>query len=388
MAATLLQPTDAESAAAWLERLRRERQTVAPRGSGSKLAWIRRSAPLADVEMSVAGIRTPLAHYAGDLVATVPAGLTLTEANAELAKEGQWLPLDPLFPGRATIGGIVATNDSGPRRHRYGAPRDLIIGIEVALTSGRLAHAGGRVVKNVAGYDLSRLFCGSFGSLGVITSATFKLAPLTAASRTVVGEVADPRRAVELALAVAAQPVTPSAMEFEAPGARLLVRFESTERAAEHMAAATKGVLREGGARTYVLADEEERAVWESHGERVWTDHERLVVKISALPTDLAAVFVALDESDRTIKWDAIGRAALGVIYLALDGPGESLSQTVQRLQTTLERRRGTMTVLTGAEKLPAAPASAASALSTLMQNVKQQFDPERTLPAVPAPSP
>ena len=90
----------------------------------------------------------------------------------------------PARADRATIGGIVATNDSGPRRHRYGTPRDLIIGIEMALADGRVAKAGGRVVKNVAGYDLSRLLCGSFGSLAVITSATFKLSPLPPASRT------------------------------------------------------------------------------------------------------------------------------------------------------------------------------------------------------------
>src|SRR5918911_1195460 len=99
-------------------------------------------------------------------------------ATAALGPGRQWLPLDPPHADRATIGGIVAANDSGPRRQHYGAPRDLIIGVEVALTDGRVARAGGRVVKNVAGYDLSRLLCGSFGSLGGITSATFKLIPL------------------------------------------------------------------------------------------------------------------------------------------------------------------------------------------------------------------
>src|SRR5258708_31867137 len=95
--------------------------------------------------------------------------------------------MPPMVPRshRATIGGIVATNDSGPRRHRYGTPRDLIIGVEMALVDGRTAKAGGKVVKNVAGYDLARLLCGSFGSLAVITAATFKLSPAPPASRTV-----------------------------------------------------------------------------------------------------------------------------------------------------------------------------------------------------------
>ena len=97
---------------------------------------------------------------------------------------GQWLPLDPPFADAATIGGILATNDSGPLRHRYGTPRDLIIGVQLATTDGVLAKAGGQVVKNVAGYDLSKLVAGSFGSLAAIVSATFKLSPLPAASKT------------------------------------------------------------------------------------------------------------------------------------------------------------------------------------------------------------
>src|SRR5207247_11322067 len=103
-----------------------------------------------------------------------------------LAEHRQWIPLVPPWSDRATIGGIVATNDSGPRRHRYGTPRDLIIGVEIVRADGVPAKAGGIVVKNVAGYDISRLMTGSFGSLGVIVTATFKLYPLPAASRTVV----------------------------------------------------------------------------------------------------------------------------------------------------------------------------------------------------------
>src|SRR6185295_11544977 len=147
--------------------------------------------------------------------AILPAGASLAHVNEVLGREGQWLPLDPPLSDRATIGGIVATNDSGPRRHRYGTARDLIIGIEMALVDGRTAKAGGRVVKNVAGYDLSRLLCGSFGTLALIVSATFKLAPLLAAA-----------------------PLTPSAVELDSPPARMLIRFETTPGAAEQQAAA------------------------------------------------------------------------------------------------------------------------------------------------------
>src|SRR5262249_48256512 len=127
-----------------------------------------------------------VAHRHGDLTATIQAGATLTDVNHTLGQHRQWIPLDAPWPDRATIGGIVATNDSGPRRHRDGAPRDLIIGIEIVLADGTAAKAGGIVVKNVAGYDVSRLMTGSFGSLAVIVGATFKLYPVPPASRTVV----------------------------------------------------------------------------------------------------------------------------------------------------------------------------------------------------------
>src|SRR5204863_193326 len=118
-------------------------------------------------------------------------GAALADVNRALAPHRQWLPLDPPFAERATIGGILATNDSGPLRHRYGTPRDVVIGVQLATTDGVLSKAGGRVVKNVAGYDLSKLVCGSFGSLAAIVSATFKLAPRAAASKTVVVDVPD-----------------------------------------------------------------------------------------------------------------------------------------------------------------------------------------------------
>ena len=149
-----------------------------------------------------------LAHAHGDLTATVEAGATLRDVNDALSRLGQWLPLDPPFADEATIGGILATNDSGPLRHRYGTPRDLIIGVQLATTDGVLSKAGGKVVKNVAGYDLSKLVAGSFGSLAAIVSATFKLSPMPEASKTMRVAVAD-----DAALAQAVRTVMASQLE-------------------------------------------------------------------------------------------------------------------------------------------------------------------------------
>src|SRR5262249_52736730 len=153
--------------------------------------------------------------------ATVQAGARIADVNRELARHGQWLPIESPFPG-ATIGGAIATNDSGPLRHRYGTPRDLVIGIRLALTDGRLIKAGGNVVKNVAVYDLGKLMSGSFGSLAAIVSAPFKLTPLAAASSTLVARFETLDALVAAFDAIAASQLEMSAFEVQAFPYRLL----------------------------------------------------------------------------------------------------------------------------------------------------------------------
>ena len=119
-----------------------------------------------------------LDHEPGDLTATIEAGMTVRAFQAALGSRGQWLSLDPADAERATVGGVLATNASGPRRHLYGTARDVLIGVTVVTADGSIVKGGGKVVKNVAGYDLPKLFIGSYGTLGVIVEATVKLRPL------------------------------------------------------------------------------------------------------------------------------------------------------------------------------------------------------------------
>ncbi len=151
--------------------------SVVPRGGGTKLGW--GNPPQgADLVLSTARLDQVLEHAWADMTATVEAGSTVGRFQQTLGEHRQRLALDPLWPERATIGGILATNDSGSFRVRFGALRDLIIGITLALPDGTLAKSGGKVVKNVAGYDLPKLATGSLGTLGVITQAIFRLYPL------------------------------------------------------------------------------------------------------------------------------------------------------------------------------------------------------------------
>jgi glycolate oxidase FAD binding subunit len=154
-------------------------------GAGSKLAW---GNPIKNVQLVVSTqkLNRLIEHAQGDLTVTVEAGMRFADLQSTLAKSGQFLAIDPAYPDTATIGGIVATGNTGSLRHRYNSVRDMCIGISFVRSDGELVKAGGRVVKNVAGYDLMKLLTGSYGTLGAIAQVTFRVYPLAAASATVV----------------------------------------------------------------------------------------------------------------------------------------------------------------------------------------------------------
>jgi glycolate oxidase FAD binding subunit len=375
MSIATLEPTSAQEVAALLAEAAADRRVLMPCGGGTKLAWQVDPAG-ASAFVSTRRLDATIVHDAGDLVATLPAGVTLADANRALSKAGQWLPLDPAHAERATIGGITATNDSGPRRFRHGAPRDLILGVEAAFADGRVARAGGRVVKNVAGYDLSRLLCGSFGQLAVITSVTFKLAPLASSSRTLVAGFPNGAAAIAAACDLAHAPVTPSAIEINAPSPRLLVRFESTARAIAQMVDDTAARLREAGATIETLDGDDEAALWHRHDD-LRASTEGTLLKISMLPTECADVLTALESS--AAPWTLVGRAALGVLFVRVGGD-ETTRRSVVDVLDHVVARRGHLTILEGLTDSALHLGRFGDALP-LMHAVKQQFDPHGVLP-------
>ncbi len=174
-------PASAEEISEVLKLASSERWTVVPVGG---MAWTK---PTASLIVSTTRLNKIIEHEPADLIAIAEAGVTLTDFNAKLAENGQWLPLDPPDDGRATLGGVVATGIGGPQQFGYGRPRGSVIGMKVVLADGSMIKAGGRVVKNVAGYDLCKLFTGSYGTLGIITELNFKLRPRPASEATVIG---------------------------------------------------------------------------------------------------------------------------------------------------------------------------------------------------------
>jgi glycolate oxidase FAD binding subunit len=375
-----IEPSTAGDVAAALTEASRDLRRVAIRGGGTKLNWGALPKP-ADTLLSTSRLNAVVAHRHGDLTATIEAGAVLDDVNGELARHAQWLPLDPPWSDRATIGGIVSTNDSGPRRHRFGAPRDLIIGVDIVRADGVPAKAGGIVVKNVAGYDLARLVTGACGCLAVVVRATFKLYPLSAASRTVVIDVPDHASAGACVSAVLASQLTPTALELQAPPVRLLVRFESIEASVERQAAEVARLAASCGGRTAVVSGDAEAQEWTAHGSRVW-NAPGAVVKITLLPAELAATLDAIRDACRGLTLQMVGRAGLGVLLARLDGDPAAQARAIAALRTRVPLARGSAVLLRGSDELKASidawgPMGDAFAL---MQAVKRSFDPKGIL--------
>jgi FAD/FMN-containing dehydrogenase len=177
----IVSPASSEEISEILKLASSERWTVVPAGG---MMWFESTANLI---ISTSRLNQIIEHEPADLIAIAQAGVRLIDFNAKLEENGQWLPLDPPDDGRATLGGVVATGIGGPQQFGYGRPRGSVIGMKVVLADGSMIKAGGRVVKNVAGYDLCKLFTGSYGSLGIITELNFKLRPRPAREATVIG---------------------------------------------------------------------------------------------------------------------------------------------------------------------------------------------------------
>ena len=357
-------------------------RTVVVRGGGTKLGWGPPPGPV-DLLLSTTAMSAVVEHRHGDLTATVQAGATLAETNAVLSRHRQWLPLDPPWGDRATIGGIVATNDSGPRRQRHGAPRDLIIGMTMARADGLLAKTGGIVVKNVAGYDLARLLTGSFGCLSVILTATFKLAPLAEASRTVAVEFPASAQCGPFAADLLARASTPTALELATPPAAMLIRFESVEAVAVEQAEQAATLARSHDGTPVILSGDDETAVWRAHDARVF-EREGTIVKLVIVPSEVSSTLAWLDAAAKTRQLDYVvtGRAGLGVLYVGLHGAVSEQAAFVSALRDRLPAGRGSAVIQRADPELKALVdvwGPVGDGLR-IMQEVKRRFDPTGTL--------
>ena len=390
----VVEPSHEEEVAAVLAFADREGLKVLVRGGGTQLG-LGFPPTGGHILLQMTGLAEVVEHTPGDLTVTVQAGCRLTALQAALAGARQWLALDPGVPPPATIGGIVATNASGPRRLRYGGVRDQIIGVRIVRPDGTIAKGGGKVVKNVAGYDLPKLITGSLGTLGVITSATFRLYPQPAGSRTVVLTAAAPAPLCDLAMRVLGSPLVPAAMDVAGPvtpgtGCRLAVCFETVEVAAEDQAQRLLGLAGPLGETAQVLRGEAEAQLWRAAATDVVGPagatagaEPALVLKASVLPTEVAPWLERLQhlvqETGLTARWRA--HAGHGLIRARIAGPAAALVPAVDELRAAASRCRGGLAVEDGP---PAVTRQldvwGPSPALEVMRRLKAQFDPHATL--------
>jgi glycolate oxidase FAD binding subunit len=407
-------PASTAEAAALLRAAAALGLTVVPRGSGSKLDW--GAAPTScDLIVDTRRLDQVLEHAAGDLVVSVQAGLLLTDLGKVLSAANQRLALDP--PGGGTIGGILATQAAGPLRFRYGAPRDLLIGITAVRADGTVARSGGKVVKNVAGYDLGKLFAGSFGTLGLITEATFRLHPQPESALAVTLDCPDPETAAATVQAMAISPLAPSAVELYWPAAAapitVGVLLEGDEESAAGRANRMVALLGEhatagqppaqprraaGRLGHPVLADSALASVERAVGaftlrrlpvdDRERTPGNGTTLQLAFWAGQLASVLSSIRKAASAQGLDpaVAGSAAAGVLEVDLPGQAqaEAVRRFVEELRSILSSAGGVVPVA-GSAVVLRAPSEVRDVVDVwgpvpslgLMRAVKEQFDAE-----------
>ena len=373
-------PATEEQASALLTAAAGLGLAVLPRGGGTRLAW--GAAPSrCDLVVDTGQLNAVLEHSAGDQVVRAQAGVPMAALAQILATAGQRLAVDPADSG-GTVGGLLATGVAGPLRLRYGTPRDLLIGVTMIRADGAVARAGGKVVKNVAGYDTGKLLAGSYGTLGLITDATFRVHPAPAAASYVSAEFASPAAAAAALLGAARSTLVPSAAELDWPGqgvpVSIAVLFEGDPEGVAQRAERLRELV--AGER---LETSDAPPPWWGRGAA--TAPDGTVLRIAFWASRLADVLGMIRDAAVPAGLDPAvsGSGAAGVLHAAVppEAPPDAVAQFVTGLRAALPAGRSSAVVLH-------APAGVAAAVDLwgpvpsagLMQSVKDQFDPEHRM--------
>lgn len=364
-----------------------------------------------DLVVSLHRLSHVIEHEPADLTAGVQAGIRLRDFQAFLGQKGQFLSLDPPHPEQATVGGILAANQSGPRRLRYGSARDVLIGIRVVQADGKVVKGGAKVVKNVTGYDMNKLFIGSLGTLGIIVEAIFRLYPLPAAERTYLAEFPTLDAARGAVARVLDFPVVPSALELLNPLAGRLIAEEarigrpleryvlatSVESVAEAVDAQLETIKKicqeEGSTGGNHLDGEHHESLWRAirdfpsgSGSQGFS----VTLKASVLLSRVADALRVGEEAsaDQGLDCATVSEAGSGIIkfYLRDEMASERFSQrvaeVVEKLRAWTLGSGGSLVVLDAPPVVKARVDvwGPVGKTFSLMQGLKAQFDPSRIL--------
>ena len=359
-------PADTHQVSAILALADKEGLTVEPWGAGAKYSFI----PEVGLTLLLCTDRLSSVreHTWQDLTCTVEAGCRWSDLQAKLAEHGQFVAIDPLFPAHTTVGGIIATNDSGSLRLKYGSLRDLVIGMTIVLADGTIAKSGGKVVKNVAGYDLHKLMIGAEGTLGVITEVTFRLHAIPRHTRTITVDSFTPETPGELLLSILNSHLNTQAMQLrDSPdGFHLDVQLAALPEVISHQADQLSSMA------NHLQLDSSDSTdkVWETR-ETVYSQRGGCAIKGTMLPSQISPTIAAVAALGGTGVIQASGILTAFIPSPSIDG--------LLKLRTQLEDAGGSLTILRdapgGVDRWGKLPDSI-----DLMRRIKQQFDPNNTL--------
>ena len=380
----LARPASAEEVSACLKICSQLDASVVPAGL---MTWLDCGNPLrrGEVVLSLERMCRVIDYSPADLTATVEAGLPFSHFNELTMKQRQWLPLDPPGDGSASLGAVAACNSSGALRLGFGTPRDYVIGLKLAHADGSESKSGGRVVKNVAGYDLNKLYVGSYGTLAVITELTFKLRPLPERSATLVISSRHRGPLFLLAKQILASELQPASVVFtralsppgvELPDDALLIRFIDSEAAVEHQLTAVRELAAENCATTQ-LSEAEAGAVWSEVADfNGGAIRVRLSVPLSAVPAQFEKGLVL------HLECVACADIGAGIIRVQFDADERVVVAQIEGLRASVQAAGGALTI----EKASAQARRVLDAwgevgsTATLMRSLKTNFDPQSLL--------
>lgn len=383
-------PETAEQVAAGLRVCSETGATVTPYGGGTAIS-IGNAASHIDVALDLRRLNRVVEHDDANLTATVEAGISLTDFQEIVARQKQFLSFDPPHPDCATIGGTIATNLNGPRRSYYGSVRDLVIGMKVVLASGEQIKAGGKVVKNVAGYDMCKLFVGSLGTLGIITQVTVRTTPIPEAAATLIASGTS-ARIFNLANDIAHSPLLPAAVVILNPLAsremksgdldwKLAVGSEGFAETVARHARDAKAMAERIGLRADLLQDNLHSQFWAGFRDFPLPP-DRLVLRITVPLASMAHTMATIESWQTDGFYPALAGDVMAGILWIVARPNEAAASQFHKLVALAGEQRGHAVMFAAPSELKQSvdvwglppPALA------LMRKIKRQFDPHGML--------
>ncbi len=356
---------------------------VLPTGQSSKLGWGGLAKDI-DVVLSTARLSRIVEHAVGDFTVTVEAGLKVADLAAVLAKEGQFLAVDPAFSDGATVGGIVATADTGSLRQRYGGLRDMLIGVQFVRYDGKLARAGGRVVKNVAGYDLMKLMTGGYGTLGVLSELTFRLYPVQAVSRSLV--LTGTTEAIAQAAAeIRLSGLTPVAFDIALEkSVELVARFQGIAAGVEEQSERLEEIADKYQLAVQRLDQSADAMYWQRVAD--WVQADTVLCKVGTKPSAIAPLLKHLErrkQSSASLEVQARlnGSGGLGWVQWSAS-QSAALTKEIEVVRSRCQQNGGFLSLLQAPIELKQSMdiwGYTGNALQ-VMVDIKQKFDPQRLL--------